>query len=332
MLISLSFSVAIYKVIASELNRVESIQRLRLENGTLQRPLILPPDTRNETLRQFRLDPQLINETKDRLFVILVIINSAILGLSAVAGYFLAGKNLKPIKEMVEEQNRFVTDASHELRTPLTSLKSEIEVNLRDKNLNLNQAKKLLSSNLEEVNNLQTLSDGLIKLTQYQKGANNIQFQQVSIAAIVDESIKKVSNLAKNKNIVIINNVKDYNIVGNKQSLVELFVILLDNAIKYSSVKTKVTLSSQKTDGHFEIKVADQGVGIDKEDLPHLFDRFERAEKSRSKAKASGYGLGLAIAKRIVDSHHGSIKVQSVLGKGSIFSVQLPKKRLNKII
>ena len=332
MLISLSFSVAIYKVLTAELDRVESIQRLRLENGPFERPQILPPDIRDETFRQFRLDPQLINETKDRLFVILTFINLAILGSSTVAGYFLAGRTLKPIKEMVDDQNHFVTDASHELRTPLTSLKSEIEVNLRDKNLNLSQAKKLLTSNLEEVNNLQALSDGLIKLTQYQKGYKNLNVGEVSLASVVSDAVKKVINLAKNKKLSIINEVGDYKFSANRESLAELFVILLDNAVKYSPSKTKVTLTSQKTDGYLEVKIADQGYGIGKEDLPHLFDRFQRAEKSRSKAKASGYGLGLAIAKRIVDSHHGTIKVRSELNKGSVFTVQLPKKRLNKII
>ena len=157
-------------------------------------------------------------------------------------------------------------------------------------------------------------------------GGKNLQVEEVSLASVISDAVKKVTNLAKNKKISIINKVKDYNLSANRESLVELFVIILDNAVKYSPAGRKVMISSQKTDGHFEIKIVDQGVGIDKEDIPHLFDRFQRAEKSRSKAKALGYGLGLAIAKRIVDSHHGAIKVQSELGKGSIFIVQLPKK------
>lgn len=324
MLISVFFSVAIYRVLTSELDRVERMQRLRIERNLPERPLIIQPP--------FRLDPDLIAETKNRLQLILAIINFAILGSSAIAGYFLAGRTLKPIKEMVDDQSRFITDASHELRTPLTSLKSEIEVNLRNKKLKLNEAKKLLESNLEEVNNLQVLSDGLIKLTQYQKEDNGLVVTKVSLASIIDEAIRKVANLAKNKNITIVNKTKDFALEGNRQTLVELFVIFLDNAIKYSPPHSKVKLTSEKTDGNVLINIADQGIGIDKKDISHLFDRFYRADKSRAKFGVAGYGLGLSIAKQIIDRHHGLIKVQSKPNKGSIFTVQLPVKHRPKLI
>lgn len=333
MLISVSFSVAMYRVLTSELDRVERMQRLRIERRLPEQPWIVPPpDTENELSPSFRLDPDLIVETKNRLQLILAIINFAILGSSAIAGYFLAGRTLKPISEMVDDQNRFITDASHELRTPLTSLKSEIEVNLRNKKLKLNEAKKLLASNLEEVNNLQVLSDGLIKLTQYQKGDNGLVVTKVSLASIIDEAIRKVANLAKNKNVTIVNKISDYPIEGNKQTLVELFVIFLDNAIKYSPPRSKVKLTSEKTDGNVLINIADQGIGIDEKDIPHLFDRFYQADKSRAKFGVAGYGLGLSIAKQIIDRHNGSIKVQSKSNKGSIFTVQLPVKHHRKLI
>ena len=316
MLVSVAFSVAMYKILTSELDRVERTQRLRIERRQTEWFEAMPS-------LPF-LDPELIEETKNRLKVILAVIDFAILGSSAVAGYFLAGRTLKPIKEMVDEQGRFITDASHELRTPLTSLKSEIEVNLRDKKLTLVEAKKLLKSNLEEVNNLQVLSDGLIKLTQYQKGDNGLKMTEVSLASIIDEAIKKAANLARNKKITIVNKIKDFTIEGDRQTLVELFVIFLDNAIKYSPVGTKVSLTAEKTDNHVIIQIADQGMGIDKGEIPHLFDRFYRADKSRAKSDVPGYGLGLSIAKQIIDRHNGSIKVRSKLNKGTTFTVSLP--------
>jgi len=303
MLISVSFSVAIYGVLTNELNRVERVQRLRYERR--MRPAI---------------DPEVIIETKNRLMAILILINLGILGVSGVAGYFLAGRTLRPIKDMVDEQNRFITDASHELRTPLTSLKSEIEVNLRDKDLSLREAKKLLQSNLEDVNNLQYLSDNLIKLTQYQKTDDRHVFEKISILEILDEAQKKVANLAKHKNINIKNKVQDFYLEANKQSLVEVFVILLDNAIKYSPKGKDVIIASEKIDGKVSISVKDYGIGINKEDLPHLFDRFYRVDKSRTK-EISGYGLGLSIAKQIIEKHGGSIKVESKVGKGTTFSI-----------
>lgn len=327
MLISISFSVAIYQVLTSELNRVERIQRIRQQRElSLNDTDNIPADFSQRIFRQPIIDPELLEETKNRLILILFMINAGILGISALSGYFLAGRTLKPIKNMVDEQNRFITDSSHELRTPLTSLKSEIEVNLRDKNLNLNQAKKLLESNLEEVNNLQYLSDNLIKLAQYEKANGIILLEEIALKQIVSDAIKKVANLAKNKNIQIKEKTHEYTLFANSQSLTELFVILLDNAIKYSLKNSKITLNSKKTDNNVFIEVIDQGMGVEAKDLPHLFDRFYRSDKSRTKSNEIGFGLGLSIAKQIVEKHHGSIKVESEAKKGSVFIVQLPVK------
>ena len=331
MLISISFSVAIYRVLASELNRVERMQRVRIERR-LPEPGQILPNPEGITPRSFFLDPELIAETKNRLWVILIFINTMILGASTGLGYFLAGRTLRPIKEMVDEQNQFITGASHELRTPLTSLKTEIEVNLRNKKLTLDEAKKLLKSNLEEVNSLQALSDGLIRLTQFQKGTNGLTFTEISLASVFNEAIKKIANLAKNKNITIVNKTNDLKIEGNKQALVELLTIFLDNAIKYSPKKTEINLTSEKTDGHLMIYIADQGIGISKENLPHLFDRFYQATKSRTKSDILGYGLGLSIAREIVEKHHGLIKVQSQPEKGTTFIVQLPVNQPHRLV
>ena len=314
MLISISFSLAIYRVLVMEISRVERMQRLRRE---LQIPF---------EMRRPVIDPEVLNETENRLRAILIIINLGILGSSALASYFLAGRTLKPIKDMVEEQSRFITDASHELRTPLTSLKSEIEVNLRDKNLKISDAKKLLESNLEEVNNLQYLSDNLIKLTQYQTSSIRVSFEQISLLEIIDQAQKNIANMAKQKRINIRNQVKDIQIIGDKQSLIELFVIFLDNSVKYSPKNSLITLSSKKIDDFVQVDIADKGVGISQEDLPHLFNRFYRADKSRTKSEVGGYGLGLSIAKQIVNEHKGFIKVESKFDKGSTFSIQLPIK------
>jgi signal transduction histidine kinase len=312
MLVSVSFSVAMYRVLTSELDRLERVERVRIE---LRLPGGRPV-----------LDPDLLEETKNRVKLILILINLIILAGSAYAGYILAGRTLNPIKEMVDEQNRFITDASHELRTPLTSLKSEIEVNLRDPDISLDQAKKLLKSNLEEVNSLQVLSDGLIRLTQYQKGHNGLVISDVSLVDVANVAVRKVTNAAKEKRITITNDIRQANLQGNKIALVELLVIFLDNAIKYSPKQKTVRLTSKKSDGKITIEIADQGIGIDEKDIPHLFDRFYRADKSRAKTDVSGYGLGLSIAKQIVDQHNGTIRVQSELKKGTTFTIELPVK------
>jgi signal transduction histidine kinase len=311
--------VAIYQVLTSELDRLEQVEQSRIQRRLPELQLPLSPGG-----HPVFLDPDVLAETKNRVEFILILINLIILAGSAYAGYILAGRTLNPIKEMVDEQNRFITDASHELRTPITSLKSEIEVNLRDKELSLAQAKAILKSNLEEVNSLQVLSDGLIRLTQYQKGHKSLAFSDVALTDIVREAIRKVTNAAKEKKITITNDIRAINLEGNQTALTELFVIFLDNAIKYSPKQKTVQLSSKKSDGHILIKIADQGVGIDEKDIPHLFDRFYRADKSRTKTDIPGYGLGLSIAKQIVDQHNGTIRVTSKLNKGTTFTIALP--------
>ena len=248
-----------------------------------------------------------------------------ILLLSALSGYFLAGRTLRPIKNMLDEQNRFITDASHELNTPLTSLKTSIEVNLRDKNFNTEKAKEVLESNLEDVNNLQFLSAELIKLTQYQEQNNNLQFEKFYLSDVIHEAVEKVKAQAKKKNISILPDTAKIYLIGEKRSLTELFIILLDNAIKYSPNKTAVKVMAKKIDSKVQIIVKDSGMGIEKKDIPYIFDRFYRADKSRSKQKTKGYGLGLSIAKRIAILHNGNITVESEAGKGSSFIVTLPR-------
>jgi signal transduction histidine kinase len=309
MIISLAFSGVIYRMLTFELNRVERMHRLRIESGYPQRP---PP---------FLLDPDLIAETKNRIKTTLAIINFGILGASALAGYFLAGRTLQPIQEMLEEQKRFVADASHELRTPLTALKSEIEVNLRHKKLTLPEAKKLIASNLEEVNKMQLLTEKLLCLSRYQNGVSTTA--KVNLKEVMEKAVLKLNSLAKDKKMVVIKELKNVYIKGDLSSLTDLATILIDNAIKYSRPKGKIILTTQKQDRQVIIKVQDFGVGIEASALPHLFKRFYRADSSRSK-EIDGYGLGLSIAKKICDLHRGKITVSSTPGKGSTFLVQLP--------
>jgi two-component system, OmpR family, sensor histidine kinase CiaH len=324
MLISISFSVTIYNTLSSELDRVERIQRLRIQHNIFGFDQPIP--------NPIIIDPDIITEAKGRVLIFLSGINLIILGSSALAGFFLAGRTLKPIKDMVDDQNQFITNASHELRTPLTTLRSEIEVNLRNHKLTLNEAKKILQSNLEEVNNLQVLSDGLIKMTQYQKGQNSIPLNDISLLDISADAVKKTLKIAAQKHIIIANRIHDEHIDGNDQMLTELLVIFLDNAIKYSPENTQIELNTLKIDGHIQISIKDQGVGIYEADLPHIFNRFYRADKSRTKTNTNGYGLGLSIAKQIVDRHKGTITVKSSIGTGTEFTITLPIKQQNRVL
>jgi len=147
----------------------------------------------------------------------------------------------------------------------------------------------------------------------------------------VRQAIERNMPLAKEKSIEIKDNLSEIIVKGNPQSLVELVSILLNNAIKYGPKKSEVQINARKEKRRSTplsrrviIEVIDQGMGIDEKDIPHIFDRFYRVDASRSKAKVDGYGLGLSIAKSIVDMHKGEIKVETEIGKGSTFIINLP--------
>ena len=130
---------------------------------------------------------------------------------------------------------------------------------------------------------------------------------------------------AELKKISLKTDIKDLAVHGDRDSLVDLVSILLDNAIKYSSKNGQVSLSVGKKDKSAVLIVKDNGQGIRAVDLPHIFDRFFRADSSRSKDSSDGYGLGLAIARKIADLHDASLEVKSTVGKGSTFTVRLPQ-------
>jgi two-component system, OmpR family, sensor histidine kinase CiaH len=325
MSISIPFSVVIYQVLKNELDRFERISRFRFERRIYESN-VFPKDVRERVFPTpvVIVDPQVIQEARLRLEIILVIINGAIFIVAGGLGYLLAGRTLKPIAEMVEEQNRFISDSSHELRTPLTSLKSSMEVSLRDKNFTLKEAKTLIKESIMEVNKLQSLSDSLLQLAQYQKPSDHVVFEKIMLDDVIRQAIHKIEPLAKAKNINIQARTQPISLQGDKYSLVDLFVILLDNAIKYSPKGSDIGVHAKKIGETATISVKDQGIGIATPDLARIFERFYRADAARSKNEKGGYGLGLSIAQKITQMHGGTIQATSTLKKGSVFTVGLP--------
>lgn len=318
MMISVAFSVAIFNISATEIGKGLGRQTRVLRDIPISDygSITTVPD-----LEQIRNEQ--IQESNNRLKTNLLYYNLLILILATGASYFLARKTLEPIEEMMDEQNRFTADASHELRTPLTAMRTEIEVNLRNKALNLNESKNLLQSNLEEIEKLESLSAALLKLARYQDKKQN-QLSNVSLEEAVVEAYEKIEALANKKSIAFENKFADISVLGDKKSLVELFVILIDNAVKYSPSNSKIKIEMAESGHYAVVRVRDQGIGIKSSDLPYIFNRFYRADVSRNKDQVDGYGLGLSIAKQIVTFHKGIIFATSKTGQGSEFVVKLP--------
>jgi signal transduction histidine kinase len=321
MVISSLFSVVVYRLTTQELDRIERMNRQRIEGE----PVFIQLQTPHKKI--ILISPDVIEESKHRLSLMLFSINLGILTLSAIGGYYLAGRTLRPIQDMMDQQNQFITDASHELKTPLTALKTEIEVSLRDPKLSLAEAKKLLQSNLEEVNALQNLSESLIKLSHNSSVNQKISAEIISLKDESKQAVRKMQGLAKLKKIQIDNKIGPHYIQAVKGTFSDLLTIFIDNAIKYSPEKTTVSLFSTTTDGIVLISIKDQGIGIKKSEQSKIFNRFYRTDESRSKSPANGYGLGLSIALKIINSLQGKVEIESEDKQGTTFTITLPRAK-----
>lgn len=312
MLITIGFSVFLYSVSAQELSR------------SLRRPL--PIYFYQQNINDLR--EQQIDQGEASLQHNLVLINLAALILGGGASYLLARRTLRPIEEAMDAQSRFTADASHELRTPLTAMQTEIEVALRDKRLSPGAARDLLQSNLEEVGKLRDLSEGLLKLTRHE--GMELAKDPVDIAEVTRQAAQRYAKSAAAKQITIDISGSSAITQGDPTSLIELVAVLIDNALKYSPAKSKLKIVTSQSKNQVMITVKDEGIGIKASDLPHIFDRFYRADTSRSKEQVDGYGLGLSLAKHITEAHNGVIEVSTVPGEGSTFIVKLPRVTPNK--
>ena len=309
-LLSLFFSGIVYNIAANELHRpVGPSQQDQTVFSNNTGTLSYFEDWRQEREK----------EGKTRLVTSLVIFNVAVIATGGLASYYLARRTLHPIEEALEAQTRFSSDAAHELRTPLAVMQSEIEIGLRDKKISATAQRELLESNLDEVERLRLLTDRLLMLSNYK----NVEVTQTLLDDVVTEAINRVVPLAQAKKIGIDSTVGKQKAVANADVLTDTLVVLLDNAIKYSPKKATVTISAKEQGKHVALHVTDTGHGISAEDLPHIFDRFYRADMSRSKVNVEGHGLGLSIAKRSVEAMGGEISVVSAPKKGTTFTIRL---------
>jgi signal transduction histidine kinase len=248
-----------------------------------------------------------------------IVINLFALVIGGLLSYWYAGKALKPIEEAHNAQARFASDASHELRTPLAALRLENEVFLHQKNATLAETKELIKSNLEEAQRLENLADNLLALTQY----NNVRLtlQPVKLSAVIDQATENTSKFAKDKHITLsVDIASKAKVLGQGDSLVQLVTIILDNAIKYSPTKTTIYIHAVKDDDNYHLSIRDEGPGIGESDLPLIFNRLYRGDKSRS-AKIAGYGLGLSLAKEIVKANKANIMVRNYPEGGAQFVI-----------
>jgi two-component system OmpR family sensor kinase len=230
---------------------------------------------------------------------------------------------IERLRDSFAQVRQFSGDASHELRTPLTIMRGEIELALRSTK-SPEEYRRVLQSSLEEILRMSSIIENLLMLARADQGSYHAEFSEIDLKSLVEELFEDSEALAERKRIhVTLKNVTPITIVGDKVRLRQLFLNLIDNAIKYTPEGGSVSLSVQQQNGSAVFQVQDTGIGIPEEEQGKIFDRFYRVDKARSR-EAGGSGLGLSIAKWIAELHRGTIEVESELNRGSVFTVHLP--------
>ncbi|MFH0834646.1 MAG: HAMP domain-containing sensor histidine kinase [Patescibacteria group bacterium] len=254
---------------------------------------------------------QFTSDIKDTLWII----DLSILLLGSFLSYFLAGKTLAPIAEKMKQQKQFVADAAHELRNPLSAIQASSESLLRAKKITAADAREVLREINEESARLIALSEDLLTLDQ---SKNKQAEQKIDLGEITNQILKKIEPLARTKQIHFQTDLESLKISAARKDLEKVLFNLLHNAIKFSPKKSVIVISVKKS-GFWSVQ--DFGAGITPKDLPHIFDRFYKADNARTFVETSGSGLGLSIVKAIADSRGWKIETESKKDEGTKFRI-----------
>ncbi len=231
---------------------------------------------------------------------------------------------LARVEKSFVTQKQILQNLSHELKTPLTVIRGQINVALK-KPRSASEYRALLQSNLEEIARLRRIMDDLLMLARLDSHTAAIKFDRVNLAWVAQSVLEDARVLAAEKEIAV-----DYSgpemawMEGNEMHLRRLLSNLLDNAVKYTPHKGHIRVWLESSAYGVRLEIRDDGIGIPEDQLPHVFDRFYRAENAVT--ETHGYGLGLSIVKSIVDAHQGEIRVESEPGRGTVFSILFPER------
>lgn len=318
MSITIGFSIFIYNNVSKNAERALLNQQTRIIRRLQQDPQI---NSRGPMRFQLIDDTEALIDLKKRLLIFLLMANFVLLSFSAFLAYKLAGVTLRPIESMIKKQKEFVSNVSHELKTPLTSLQTQVEVLKRKKTYNKDEYEKVFNSLLDYIRGMTNLTNSLLEDTKFIELKYDQNIKKVDIEKLINKAVHLTEANWKRKNLSINVSVENTLLTGNEAMLTRLIIILLDNAIKFSPIKSEIEIKTHTSKGYLYIKVRDEGLGIpsDKKDL--IFDRFYKIDTSRN---SEGHGLGLYLAKEIANAHKGTIKVHSEENKGSEFEIKIP--------
>lgn len=262
------------------------------------------------------------------LFTVMTVLCLIFLIAASGFGHILAARAMATISLLFDRQREFIADASHELRTPLSVLLASVETvqdNEKDRLSPFSQ--QVLDDMKDEVLRMSKIVGGLLTLARSDSGAAELVKEVFDVTALAEQVVRTLDPLAKKKQITLtVDAPAQHMLFADRERIEQLLIILLDNAVKNTPDAGKVGLTLTDHGKQLRIAVRDTGIGIAKEDQIKIFERFYRADKARSR-ETGGIGLGLSIANWIIKAHGGTIKVESILGHGSTFTVTLPTRK-----
>ena len=255
---------------------------------------------------------------------ILIFLGVVALIVAALFSYFMAGRAIIPLKEAYEKQRQFAADASHELRTPLAVVMASADLLLMDQTIKSPFLKQVIEDVKSEVQKMSKLVSDLLMVARSDNNAIKVTIKKFDLGEMLNQNIRMMTPLAEKKSIKLSGeNIQKVEMQADEQKIKQLILILVDNAIKYTPEGGDVTVGIESIDdSKVTFFVQDSGIGIAKEDQDKVFERFYRVDKARSR-EIGGNGLGLSIASEIVRLHEGKISVESELGQGTKFIVEM---------
>jgi two-component system phosphate regulon sensor histidine kinase PhoR len=243
-----------------------------------------------------------------------------------ITGALVLFHDITELKKMDQVRRDFVANVSHELRTPLSILRGYIETLLDSPKTPREELTRILRVMERHSDRLELLVEDLLTLAQLESGNPNLQMGTLDLSSFLPEMVrdweKKLTSKQLNMSVDVPTDLSPIRV--DRTRLQEALYNLLDNAVKYSREHGEIRLSARQRDSEIELTVSDDGIGITKEDLPRIFERFYRADKARGPDKVRGTGLGLAIVKHIAQLHGGRVEAESELDKGTTIRVVLP--------
>ena len=245
---------------------------------------------------------------------------------------FLVISDITQMRRLEKARQDFVANVSHELRTPLTSIHGFLE-NLKEGAFeDREQSLKFLHIIQEDVDRLSRLIENLLDLSRLDAKNEGLRWEALDLGEEMESALAVLKDAIRQRRLTVkgVEILKSLKVLAERDRLRQVFVNLLDNAVKFNREGGEIHLEARRLGNEVRISIRDTGIGIPKEGIPHVFERFYRVDKARSR-EVGGTGLGLAIVKHIIEAHRGTVSCQSELGKGSEFSLTLPAADENTI-